>query len=200
MVVKAHSKLKRVADTEATQEAIVAAGVECFGKMGYAAAGLGDIAKCAKVTTGAIYHHFSGKRALFKAVAEAVEEEIVAQLGARAKSGDAWSDLVSAVDEALEVCMAPHIRQIVFLDAPTVIGGAEWRQIQSRYGLGLLAAALRELQEEGIIATRDVELTARVVLAALIEAAEASATAAQPGASVRESKALLRRLLTSLKD
>lgn len=192
-------KRKRIRDTEATRGAILAAATQCFGRSGYGRTGLTDVARRAGVTTGAIYHHFSGKKDLFRAVAEAVEEDIVRRVAARARTDDPWSDLLASVDTALAICMAPNVRQIAFVDAPTVIGDAEWREIQSRYGLGVLVSALEEVRAKGMIDVENVVLTARVLLAALIEAAEACASASDPGAAAVEANHLLRRLLVSLR-
>lgn len=189
---------KRARDTEATRGAIVEAGTKCFGSKGYAATGLTDVAEAAGVTTGAIYHHFSGKRDLFRAVAEAVEEDIVRLVSDRPGAADGWTGLLESVDAALAICTAPHVRRIAFVDAPVVIGGAEWREIQSRYGLGILVAALEDARESGTIAVDNVALAARLLLAALIEAAEACASAPAPEAALDDAKALLRRLLRSL--
>ena len=46
-----------------------------FAKRGYADVGTEEIVRRAGVTRGALYHHFSGKEDLFRAVAEQVEEE-----------------------------------------------------------------------------------------------------------------------------
>jgi hypothetical protein len=50
--------------------------VRQFGSRGYDAVSLEDIGAEARVTTGAIYHHFKGKKALFQGVAEAVEADL----------------------------------------------------------------------------------------------------------------------------
>jgi AcrR family transcriptional regulator len=193
------AKRKRARDTEATREAILEAATTCFGRDGFAATGLTDVARAAGVTTGAIYHHFSGKSGLFKSVAEAVEADIVRRVAARPRTADPWADLLDSVDAALAICMAPHVRQIAFVDAPTVIGRGQWQEIQSRYGLGILISALEDVQAAGTVTLANVPLTARVLLAALIEAAEACASAATPEPVLADAKALLRRLLMSLR-
>lgn len=191
---------KRLKDVEATRRAIVKAATRCFGKKGFAATGLADVARAAGVTTGAIYHHFADKKALFKVVAEGVEEEVADRVSKLAGTGDPWSDLLESMAFALTVCMTPHIRQIAFVDAANVIGSAEWREIQSRYGLGILVATLEELQRTGIIRAVDPQLAGRVLLAALIEAAEACALAADGEAMRRDAQRLLTLLVSSLRE
>lgn len=53
-------KSLRESHTEATIEALLSAGRRQFGSRGYDAVSLDDIAAEARVTTGAIYHHFMG--------------------------------------------------------------------------------------------------------------------------------------------
>ena len=51
-----------------TRQDLLDAALTIFSREGYAAARLGDIAKAAGVTRGAIYHHFSSKAGLFMAL------------------------------------------------------------------------------------------------------------------------------------
>src|SRR2546423_2284256 len=63
---------------EATRRAIVAAARRRFGHAGYAATSVDDIAADARVTKGAVYHHFGSKDRLFRAVYDDVESEVQA--------------------------------------------------------------------------------------------------------------------------
>ncbi len=51
-----------------TKRALVDVAEELFTESGYAATSLDAIVAGARVTKGALYHHFSGKQALFEAV------------------------------------------------------------------------------------------------------------------------------------
>lgn len=52
-------------DAELTRQSLLKAATKVFSRKGYAATRLEDIAEAAKVTRGAIYHHFGGKAELF---------------------------------------------------------------------------------------------------------------------------------------
>src|SRR3954449_2480460 len=56
-----------------TKRALVDVAEELFTEHGYAATSLDAIVAGADVTKGALYHHYSGKQALFEAVFEKVE-------------------------------------------------------------------------------------------------------------------------------
>ena len=58
-----------------TKRALVDVAEELFTENGYAATSLDAIVAGAEVTKGALYHHFSGKQALFEAVFERVEDD-----------------------------------------------------------------------------------------------------------------------------
>src|SRR6267154_2214190 len=127
---------RRQALSEQTRREILAAARDAFGRLGYEAASVGLIAKAARVTTGALYHHFADKPALFAAVAEAIEAELMPEI-ARAGEGmsDPWDRLEAAAAYTLEHLLDDEIRQIVLVDAPKVLGAAAWRAVQMRYGL-----------------------------------------------------------------
>ena len=58
-----------------TKRGLVDVAEELFTEHGYAATSLDAIVSGARVTKGALYHHFSGKQALFEAVFERVESD-----------------------------------------------------------------------------------------------------------------------------
>jgi len=52
-------------DAELTRQTLLKAAIKVFSQQGYAATRLEDIAETARVTRGAVYHHFGGKAELF---------------------------------------------------------------------------------------------------------------------------------------
>src|SRR5882724_6650175 len=66
--------------SEATRATLVAVARVLFAKRGYAAVGTEQIVRAAGVTRGALYHHFAGKRELFQAVYESVEQQLVERI------------------------------------------------------------------------------------------------------------------------
>ncbi len=64
---------RRAQYSASTKRALVDVAEELFTENGYAATSLDAIVAGARVTKGALYHHFSGKQALFEAVFERVE-------------------------------------------------------------------------------------------------------------------------------
>src|ERR1700722_1356433 len=71
----------RALKAEATRAALVAAARTLFTERGYHGVGIRDVTALAGVTRGALAHHFADKEALFVAVFDAVERELLAQGG-----------------------------------------------------------------------------------------------------------------------
>lgn len=59
-------------EAEKTREAIVEAALDCFHRHGIARSTLDQIAAAARVTKGAVYHHFEGKHAILHELREQV--------------------------------------------------------------------------------------------------------------------------------
>lgn len=198
MEVKRRTQEQR---TAATRGALVAAARRLWAERGYAAVGTPEIVAAAGVTRGALYHHFADKTALFVAVVEAVEEDIMRRLGeAVAASGatDPAAALRAAVDAWLELSQEGDVRQIALLDAPAVLGWAAFRDLAQRYGLGLTEQLLQAAMDAGQLAPRPTRALAHILIGALDEGAMVVATAEDRDAAKVETGAVLRDLLDGL--
>jgi len=185
--------------SEHTSMQILLAATELFAGRGYAGTSLQDIVKKTGLTTGAIYHHFGGKKGLFVAATERMEQILLDEVTARSASmAPGWARFETSVMATLEICARPDIQRIVFRDAPTVIGMKELREIEIRYGFGMMHKALQALQDNGIIAVANTELTAQMLLGAIIEAAHYVATSSKKARAVKDAKQTMQTLLSSL--
>jgi len=188
-------KSLRDSHTEATVEALLRAGRRQFGSQGFDAVSLEAIVAEARVTTGAIYHHFAGKKGLFLAVAEEVERELLA-VAAAAKDADSWLRTQKAFAALIDACAAPDIQQIVFLDAPRVIGPQAWREIELKYAYGGMSAMLAQLVQDGVLHPYATRLLAPVLLSVLAEASRA--VSVEPALN-EEAHRLMSRMLEALR-
>jgi AcrR family transcriptional regulator len=184
----------------ATRAELMGAARELFAARGYADVGTEEIVRAAHVTRGALYHHFTDKRDLFRAVHEQLADELLAGIGARlAGVEDPWEALVAGVRAFLDACTDPALVRISHLDAPAVLGWAEWREIDARHWLGLVSSGLQEAMDAGVFTRRDVRPLAHMLLAAFAEAALLIANAPDPEAARREVEAPLLALLEGLR-
>src|ERR671933_1276615 len=78
------SKTLKEEHADATRAALVASARALFAERGYAAVSIEEIVRRARVTRGALYHHFRDKTDLFRAVFESVEEEVGERVATKA--------------------------------------------------------------------------------------------------------------------
>jgi hypothetical protein len=76
--------------------------------------------------------------------------------------------------------------RISLMDAPAVLGWAEWREIDARYGLGLVSFGLQNAIDRGVLAPRPVRPLAHLLMGAMAEAAMVIANADDPAAAREE--------------
>ena len=186
--------------SEATRKALVDVARKLFAKRGYADVGTEEIVRRAGVTRGALYHHFSGKEDLFRAVAEQVEEEMTRKSAEAALAHqDPWDQQRAGWEAFLDACLDPAVQRIILLDAPSVLGPKAWREIASKYGLALVQFGIRSLIEAGLIEEQPVDPLAHLVIGALSEAAVVIAQAEDTEAARAEMGAALERLMVGLR-
>jgi AcrR family transcriptional regulator len=192
---------RREAEAQATREALIRAALELFTRRGYADVGTQEIVARAKLTRGALYHHFEDKRDLFRAVFERVEKELMDRIGSTMEAvDDPWGLMLAGMRAFLDACEEPAVKQISLTDAPAVLGWQEWREIDNRHGLGLTRAALQNAVDAGVMRPIAVEPMAHLFVAALSEAAFVIAHADQPRAARAEVEEALVQLVEGLES
>ncbi len=185
--------------SESTRAALLAAARELFAERGYAAVSTEDVVAAAAVTRGALYHHYRHKRDLFRAVFEQLEADLVTRLaGAVGEAADAATAMDRGLVAFLDACLERDTARIALLDAPGVLGWQEWREIEARYGLGLVLAALSRAMREGLVAEQPVEPLAHALFGALTEMALLIANAPDRAAARRDAEVALRALVAGL--
>ncbi|ASW92657.1 TetR/AcrR family transcriptional regulator [Mycobacterium marseillense] len=185
----------------ATREALIAAARKLWGLRGYAEVGTPEIASAAGVTRGAMYHQFADKATLFREVVEVVEQDVMARMAvvvAEAGVATPTAAVRAAVDAWLEVSADPEVRQLVLLDAPSVLGWAGFRDVAQRYSLGMTEQMLGEAIRAGELAEQPVRPLAHVLIGALDEAAMVIATADDPDRTRAETREVLHRLIDGM--
>ncbi len=102
---------------------MLAAARSSFGSKGYAQTSVDEIAAAARVTKGAVYHHFTGKEALFRAVHAEVEGEAQARAFAAADpDAHPIDQIVAMVNGYLDAALDEEIRRITLIDGPALLG------------------------------------------------------------------------------
>ena len=190
-------------DPDHTRSRLITIARGLFAERGYAQVGTQEIVRRAGVTRGALYHHFEDKRDLFRAVHEQIEAELAESIGAKiaaeAEAGtDARDVLAIGARAFLDACENPELARIALVDAPSVLGWIEWREIDERHGLGLVIAALQLGMDSGGLRRTPIKPLAHLPLGALGEAGMVIATAEEPAAARGEVEPALLGLIDGL--
>jgi AcrR family transcriptional regulator len=151
-----------------TRAALIAAGRHLFGSQGYAATSVEDLAREARVTTGALYHHFPTKTALFETVFEQVHVELLTgSADAAAEAPDEIAALGIGFEAFLDGMLVPAVQRILVTDAPAVLGLARFTELDERFAFATIAAELKAATEAGRLRADDPDTLARLLLGAL---------------------------------
>jgi AcrR family transcriptional regulator len=165
-------KSRQAENSAATRTALVKIARKFFAERGYADTATEDIVRRARVTRGALYHHFKDKQDLFKAVLHEEQLKVAAKCTeAAAKESDPWRALMTANEAFLEACLDPAVQQIILIDAPAVLGSEGFRQSDESYYLAGMKAAIEVSIAAGIIEKQPVEPLAHMIMGAMNEAA-----------------------------
>jgi AcrR family transcriptional regulator len=185
---------------DATRSRLIARATRLFATRGYAATSLDDVVQRARVTKGALYHHFPDKRALFEAVFEAEDRRLLdATMAAAAEGRTPWDRLRNGCHGFLRGCLAPSVQRIVLLDAPAVLGWERWRDVDARNGLASIEAGIAQGMAAGQVRPGSARILAHLVMAAVTEAAMLLARTDDPDAALPGVTAELDTLLNGLR-
>ena len=182
-----------------TRAALLAAGRLLFGRDGFAAASVEDLAREARVTTGALYHHFATKTMLFEAVFEQAHAELMAASAQAAEGATSGTEILArGFEKFLDAVLQPDLQQIIIIDAPAVLGLARFTELDERYAFSAIVALLEGACTAGIIETDDPETLARLLIGALTRGAMLIANSPSPKKTRDSVSVALRRMLAGL--
>ena len=171
-------KSRREEYAEATRRALVDAATELFAQEGYQRTSVEQVARKARVTRGALYHHFDSKRDLFEAVFEEQEAALIDRVTAAVTAtDDPWERVLAGLDTFLDACLDPRFRELALRQAPVALGWERWRELDERHAMGLVRDLLQALMESGEIRRFPLDLLAGMMFALLGEAARYIAAA-----------------------
>jgi AcrR family transcriptional regulator len=191
----------QVERTAATRRRILDAARALFAERGFAATSIDEVVRTAGVTKGALYHHFRDKTDLLRAVYEEQEQlSIDGLLALGAQHADPLDALRAGCRAFLTACLDPTFRRIALVEAPAALGWEEWREIDGRYGFGLLRTGVEVAMDAGRLRRMPVDNVSHLLLAALSEAALLLGRAEDPASVFDEVAAAFDALITGLEQ
>ena len=183
-----------------TTSRILAEARRLFAEYGFAKVSAEQIVTAAGVTRGALYHHFKGKKGLFRAVLEQVQAQIEQRVKVAVdRAQDPMEMLIAGNDEFLAACLDPGLQRILLTDAPAVLGWEEWRMIDEDHVQGKYRAFLAQLMDDGLLRPLPVDALAHIISGAANEAAFWAARAEDPETALSQAQTAMAELIRSLK-
>ncbi|MFG1807245.1 TetR/AcrR family transcriptional regulator [Streptomyces sp. NPDC049040] len=185
--------------SDATVEDLLTAARALFANAGYAATSLDAVCERAGVTKGALYHHFTGKKQLFRAVYTREQERLSARISAAYAAGpaDAWEAVFEGARAYLEASLDPEVQRITLFDAPGALGWEAMRDLGVNCRELTRKGVTRAIRE-GAVSERPADPLTSMLYGGLSESAMAIVRTADPQAALREALTDLRRLFDAL--
>ncbi len=187
------SSNRRVEQGVQSRTRLIESARALFQRDGYAATSTEGLLAATGLTRGALYHHFRDKKDLFLAVCEAEHQDLAAAIEAAiAGIADPLDQLQAGAMAWIDAVSQPGPRQVLLLDAPSVLGAAQWAALDDRHGYRQLREVVGELLSPRGVDTLAMDACAAVLNGAINELAHWSARQGTPQARAAAQDALRR--------
>jgi AcrR family transcriptional regulator len=173
--------------SSASIEALLEVARESFGRHGYQGTSLESCAAAARMTKGAVYHHFGSKQALFEGVFRVEHRRMIDLVIAKSRAAaDPIDALVRGVRAYLQALLDPIVRRILLEDGPSVLGWERWRRCEEPGFQQLIQASLERAEKAGMLrrGVRPAD-SSLLLLGAMTEGGLAVAHSKSPRATAR---------------
>src|ERR1700760_2992371 len=121
---------KNVERGRATRAHVIEVATRLFAEQGYDGTSIEAVQAAAGVSRGSLYHHFSGKEALFWAVLEEVGARIARQEEDIARDApDPVAMLRAGALAWIRLAGDPGVPHVMLIDAPAGRGWQRWREL-----------------------------------------------------------------------
>ncbi|MBD8607765.1 MULTISPECIES: TetR/AcrR family transcriptional regulator [Aeromicrobium] len=186
--------------SSSTKRALLDSATTLFTDHGYAGTSLDEVVAAARVTKGALYHHFPSKLALFENVFLRVQESTTTEIGkAINTSKDPWERAQTGLQKFLEVCRQPEFRRICMQEGPVALGHERWQEAEKASSYGIVQSIVEELLADLGNADQLGEAFTAVFYGAIRSASEYVSDAEDPEAASDDVQATIGALLAGLR-
>jgi AcrR family transcriptional regulator len=151
--------------TGESDDSLLFAAAETFGRDGYAATSLDEVARLAGVGRGAVYHRFGTKAGLFRAALVLRQRRLAERFVAASSVRTGWDALRAGCAVLLDAYLDPKVRRMLLIDGPAVRGPEQVRSIEDGHVGELLRRGLQRATGD-----QDVEARLSVLRGAIGEA------------------------------
>jgi AcrR family transcriptional regulator len=200
-VIRAARKTTRRQDySSSTKHALLDNATQLFTEFGYAGTSLDEVVAAARVTKGALYHHFPSKLALFESVYDRLQEKTTREIEKKIKrTKDPWERAQVGLRAFLEVCQEPQFRRIVMQEGPVALGHERWSEAERAASLGIVQRTVDDLLKDLGGGEELSESFAIVFYGAIRSASEYVADAEDPELAAQQVQATIGAILDGMR-
>jgi len=186
--------------SSSTKRALIDNAADLFTDHGYAGTSLDEVVAAARVTKGALYHHFPSKLALFESVFLGVQDATTREIEkAIDASKDPWERAQIGLAKFLEVCREPRYRRICLQEGPVALGHERWHEAERASSLGIVQRTVDDLLAD-LGGGQDLNQAFGIVFyGAIKSASEYVADAEDPNAASEEVQATIGAILAGMR-
>ncbi|MPY61666.1 TetR/AcrR family transcriptional regulator [Streptomyces spongiae] len=186
-----------------TRAAVLEAAAELFAEKGFDVTSVDDIAGTARVSKGAVYHHFADKRAIFDEVFKVSQQGVLDQVAVAIEGlGDSEQSPGAVASAAVRGFLGSYVvdarRRALLRQSAGVLGVQRCREVDNELALPLVLGLLNQLAERGELQPVPIEMTATVIFGTLCEAATALAFAEDHEQAGKEAAQVVGHMLSGL--
>ena len=186
-----------------TKRALIEVATTQFTEHGYGGTSLDAIVAGARVTKGALYHHFSGKQGVFEAVFAKVEDDAAKVIKAALKgTDDPWDKALAGLRSFLAVVQDPTYQRVVIQDGPAILGYERFREQEERSSYGIVQDIVGSVLEASTYELDEPmkQTFSRIFFGAMSAAGESVSSAEDPKAAVARIQAAIAFILEGLRS
>jgi AcrR family transcriptional regulator len=162
------ARTRRDEYSDATRLALVESATSLFATKGFTSTSLDEVAANARLTKGAIYHHFASKVDLFEAVCDHLVVDSVQRMNeASTAAPTALEGALASLDIFLESELDPVMQRVSFIEGPAAMGFERWWAFGERYYVDPIRVILDRMIAEGALDTPDCDTLAQMLFGAI---------------------------------
>jgi len=182
-----------------TRQALVDAASILFAQEGFRKTSLAKISEQARVTKGALYHHFQDKEEIFCACYRQQIVTLAASLTAMEVSADPWGAMWDRCRAFLAYGREHRSPTISLQEAISVLGWERWRSIDTEFTMGLVKESVEELVNKGLFKAHPVNLLSELLYGMLVECSMSIVRATNKRKAYEDAERLLQDMLLGLR-
>ena len=135
--------------SSSTKRTLLDNATRLFAAHGYSGTSLDEVVAAARVTKGALYHHYPSKLALFESVFDGLQEAATKRIQKRIDTvDDPWERARIGLEEFLEVCREPQFRRICLQEGPVALGHERWVVAERTASFGIVKSTVDDLLDD----------------------------------------------------